>query len=124
MGIPSTTVCGTGVAGLDDIVGGGLPRNCLYLIEGSPGVGKTTLAMQFLLEGQRAGEQILYVSLSETRQELMAVAKSHGWDLEGITIIELSAIEPDPRTGGAGVDRDALAVRDHQVDLADWAEHD
>jgi circadian clock protein KaiC len=93
LSIPSTAFCATGVSGLDDIVGGGLPRNCLYLIEGNPGVGKTTLAMQFLMEGRREGEASLYVSLSETREELGAVAKSHRWDLEGISIIELSAIE-------------------------------
>jgi circadian clock protein KaiC len=90
---PATSLCTTGVPNLDSIVGGGLPRDCLYLVEGSPGVGKTTLAMQFLLAGRDQGEKCLYVSLSETRQELMAVAKSHRWNLEGIQIIELSAIE-------------------------------
>jgi circadian clock protein KaiC len=85
--------CSTGVAGLDDVLGGGLPRESLYLVEGSPGVGKTTLAMQFLLEGQRRGEGGLYVTLSETRRELDAVAASHGWSLDGITVIELSAVE-------------------------------
>src|SRR5687767_1742236 len=62
------TKCGTGVPGLDEILGGGLPRSCLYLVEGNPGVGKTTLAMQFLLEGKRAGEKCLYVTLSETQR--------------------------------------------------------
>src|SRR5678810_469577 len=85
--------CGTGVPGLDDILGGGLPRNCLYLVEGNPGVGKTTLAMQFLLEGKRAGEKVLYVTLSETKRELETVAQSHGWDLAGVSIIEQTAIE-------------------------------
>src|SRR6185436_18146450 len=75
--------CSSGVPGLDDILGGGFPRNCFYLVEGSPGVGKTTLAMQFLLEGKRAGESCLYVTLSETKQELQAVALSHHWDLDG-----------------------------------------
>ena len=83
----------SGVPGLDDILGGGLPERSLYLVEGSPGVGKTTLAMQFLLEGKRRGEACLYVTLSETQAELAAVAASHGWDLDGISIIELSAIE-------------------------------
>jgi circadian clock protein KaiC len=83
----------TGVPGLDAVLGGGLPRSCLYLVEGNPGVGKTTLAIQFLLEGQREGQKCLYVTLSETRRELDAVALSHGWNLEGIGIIELSAIE-------------------------------
>ena len=85
--------CGTGVPGLDDILSGGLPRGALYLCEGNPGVGKTTLAVQFLLEGRRQGEKCLYVTLSETRHELEVVARSHGWDLSGIEIIELSAVE-------------------------------
>jgi circadian clock protein KaiC len=85
--------CQTGVPGLDEILGGGLPRDCLYLVEGNPGVGKTTLAMQFLLEGRRQGENCLYVTLSETRRELEAVALSHGWSLEGLGIIELAAVE-------------------------------
>jgi circadian clock protein KaiC len=85
--------CSTGVPGLDDVLGGGLPRNCLYLVEGNPGVGKTTLAMQFLLEGKAQGENVLYVTLSETKQELEAVARSHRWDLAGVSIIELSAVE-------------------------------
>jgi circadian clock protein KaiC len=85
--------CQTGVGGLDDVLQGGFPRNRLYLIDGNPGVGKTTLALQFLLEGVRRGEQCLYVTLSETRSELDAVAESHGWSLEGIAIIELAQIE-------------------------------
>jgi len=85
--------CVTGVVGLDDILGGGLPAGRLYLVEGTPGVGKTTLALQFLLEGVQAGETCLYVTLSETKQELDVVAGSHGWSLDGIRIIELSQIE-------------------------------
>jgi len=83
----------TGVPGLDDVLSGGLPTGCLHLIEGSPGVGKTTLAMQFLLEGRSRGESCLYVTLSESQRELEAVARSHHWDLQGIRIIELSAVE-------------------------------
>ena len=83
----------TGVSGLDNILNGGLFANRVYLIEGDPGVGKTTLALQFLLEGVRNGEKCLYVSLSETREELDGVAASHGVDLSGIEIVELSAIE-------------------------------
>jgi circadian clock protein KaiC len=85
--------CATGVRGLDDILCGGLPRGCLYLIDGNPGVGKTTLALQFLLEGVRRKESCLYVTLSETKPELERVAASHDWTLDGIEIIELSAIE-------------------------------
>ncbi len=85
--------CPTGIAGLDDVLYGGLPRDRLYLVDGNPGVGKTTLALQFLLEGVRRGEQCLYVTLSETKTELDVVAQSHGWSLDGISIIELSQIE-------------------------------
>jgi len=87
------SLCATGVSGLDNILGGGIPRNCLYLIDGNPGVGKTTLALQFLLQGVKEKERCLYITLSETKSELDAVARSHGWSLEGIEIIELSAIE-------------------------------
>lgn len=80
----------TGVAGLDDILGGGLPTNHLYLLDGDPGTGKTTLALQFLLEGVAKGERGLYVTLSESAAELNAVAASHGWSLDGIEIFELS----------------------------------
>lgn len=85
--------CTTGIAGLDAILHGGLPRDRLYLVDGQPGVGKTTLALQFLLDGVRRGESCLYVTLSETKVELDAVAQSHGWSLDGISIIELSQIE-------------------------------
>ena len=85
--------CSMGVPGLDAILDGGLPRERLYLVQGDPGVGKTTLAMQFLLEGQVQGETVLYVSLSETRDEIEVVARSHGWDLSNIHLYELSTIE-------------------------------
>lgn len=83
----------TGISGLDEILGGGLPRNCLYLVEGDPGSGKTTFGMQFLLEGVRNGERTLYITLSETKTELDSVAMSHGWDLSDISVLELSALE-------------------------------
>ncbi|HEX8490166.1 MAG TPA: ATPase domain-containing protein [Chthoniobacterales bacterium] len=82
----------TGISGLDDILGGGLPSNRLYLLEGKPGTGKTTLALEYLLTGAEAGEKVLYITLSETRDELQEVADSHGWSLEGINVVELSAI--------------------------------
>jgi circadian clock protein KaiC len=85
--------CTMGTRGLDDILGGGLPRNRIYLIKGDPGVGKTTLALQFLLEGVRLGETGLYITLSETEEELRSVADSHGWDLGKIHLFELSSIE-------------------------------
>jgi circadian clock protein KaiC len=83
----------TGIPGLDDILYGGLPGPRLYLLDGSPGVGKTTLALQFLKEGVKRGETCLYITLSETRDELDDVADSHGWNLDGITILELSQVE-------------------------------
>ncbi|MEP6915684.1 MAG: ATPase domain-containing protein [Acidobacteriota bacterium] len=83
----------TGIAGLDELLDGGFPAHRLHLIEGDPGTGKTTLALQFLLEGRRIGEKCLYVTLSETAAELRAVAASHGWSLEGLHIYELSRPE-------------------------------
>ena len=88
--VDETTRAGTGIPGLDHILGGGLPRDHLYLIDGEPGTGKTTLGLQFLLEGVAKGERGLYVTLSESASELRAVARSHGWDLGGIEIFELS----------------------------------
>jgi circadian clock protein KaiC len=89
----------TGVPGLDDVLGGGFTPNRLYLIEGNPGSGKTTLALRCLLEGAARGEKGLYVTLSETKAELADVAKSHGWALDAITVLELvapeSELEPD-----------------------------
>lgn len=82
----------TGISGLDDILGGGLPANRLYLLEGKPGTGKTTLALEYLLAGARAGEKVLYITLSETRDELQEVADSHGWPLDGLDVVELTAI--------------------------------
>jgi circadian clock protein KaiC len=96
---PAASVpCRTGIRGLDDILAGGLPANRLYLVRGTPGTGKTTLALQFLLEGRRAGERGLCITLSETGAELRSVAASHGWDLDGLELVELagSADTTDP----------------------------
>jgi circadian clock protein KaiC len=82
----------TGIEGLDDVLNGGLPAGRLYLLQGDPGVGKTTMALQFLLDGAAKGERVLYVSLSETRDELESVAHSHGWSLDAVELYELSAI--------------------------------
>ena len=81
----------TGCAGLDDVMNGGLAADRLYLLEGVPGSGKTTLAIQFLLDGVKLGERVLYVTLSESADELRAIAASHGWSLEGIHVRELIA---------------------------------
>lgn len=83
----------TGSVGLDDILGGGLDADRMYLYEGRPGSGKTTIAMQFLLEGARRGEKVMYIALSETRRELGLVARRHGWSLDGIDIFELVPAE-------------------------------
>jgi circadian clock protein KaiC len=83
----------TGIEGLDYILGGGFPINRMYLLEGDPGAGKTTMALQFLLEGARHGEPGVYATLSETEEELRDVAASHGWSLDGITICELQTAE-------------------------------
>ena len=81
----------TGIPGLDDVLSGGLPKNRIYLVMGDPGVGKTTVGLHFLREGQRLGERVLYIGLSETRDEIEDVATSHGWSLDGIEIFEYSA---------------------------------
>ncbi len=106
----------TGVAGFDEVMNGGLPAHHFYLLEGDPGAGKTTLALQFLLEGIRNGENVLYVTLSESKMELETVAHSHGWSLDKIPIYELFA------------DRGQLSPDDHytvfhpsDVELADTA---
>lgn len=82
----------TGITGLDEVLNGGLPANRLYVIEGDPGSGKTTLALQFLRAGVRNGQRVLYVTLSETSEELSDVASSHGWTLEGINLLELNSL--------------------------------
>ncbi|HWR16834.1 MAG TPA: ATPase domain-containing protein [Terriglobales bacterium] len=89
----------SGIAGLDDVLNGGFPSNHLYLVEGDPGTGKTTMALQFLLEGVRLGESCLYVTLSESNRELEGVAESHGWTLHRIPVFEMTpqdeAINPE-----------------------------
>ncbi|QYD73026.1 AAA family ATPase [Paraburkholderia edwinii] len=90
----------TGVAGLDDVLNGGLIPNRVYLIEGVPGAGKTTLGLHFLLEGMRRGEPGLYITLSETAAELRTVAESHHWSLEGLSIHEL--VSEDGLSADAG----------------------
>ena len=87
----------TGLSGLDNILGGGLDPDCLYLVEGRPGTGKTTLGLHFLLDGIRKGERGLYITLSESETELRLVAARHGWPLENVAIFQL--VPPEARLG-------------------------
>ena len=83
----------TGIPGLDEVLGGGLPQGNMYLVEGESGAGKTTLGLQFLLEGKRQGERTLWITLSETEAQLLQSARSHGWSLEGIDVCNPGATE-------------------------------
>src|SRR6201996_6694072 len=83
----------SGIEGIDDILGGGLTPRRMYLVEGEPGTGKTTLALQFLLKGAEEGQGGLYITLSETRSELISVAESHGWNIGGFSILEVVSDE-------------------------------
>ncbi|ATE67044.1 ATPase domain-containing protein [Rhizorhabdus dicambivorans] len=104
----------SGNDGLDIILRGGLPARRLYLLEGSPGSGKTTFALQFLLEGVRQGESCLYITLSETSEELQAVAASHGWELDGIELFEFASAE-----AVLGGDRDQSVLYSWEVELGE-----
>ena len=86
----TTPKASSGIPGLDDVLGGGFPTGHIYLIQGDPGVGKTTLGLQFLLAGTGGGQKQLYITLSETADELRDVAHSHGWDLSGVEIHEVT----------------------------------
>src|ERR1700733_10398250 len=97
---PEITRCSSGCAGLDDVLGGGLPVGHFYLIEGEPGTGKTTLALQFMAEGLRHGEKVLYVTLSESRNELLMVARVHGLGLDSSAILEVRPSEQDLKPEG------------------------
>ena len=90
-GLPPPATVSTGIPGLDEILRGGLPAGYMYLITGNAGSGKTTLALHFLLEGRARGERVLYLSLSETCKEIEAIARSHGWSLEGIDLQDIAA---------------------------------
>ena len=100
----------TGTAGLDDVLGGGLPGRRLFLVQGDPGTGKTTLALRFLLEGAARGEPVLYVALSESREELEQVATSHKWSLDGVTIVDHS-------TAGGMEERETTLFQPSEVEL-------
>ena len=96
-GFAEDQLISTGIAGLDDILSGGLPGGHFFLIEGEPGSGKTTIGLQFLMAGAQSGEQVLYVTLSESTKEIQKVARSHGWDLSGVTIYEFTPTEENLR---------------------------
>ena len=97
---PANARCSSGCAGLDDVLGGGFPAGHFYLVEGEPGTGKTTLALQFMAEGIRQGEKVLYVTLSESRDELHAVGREHGLQLDGVDILEVRPSEQDLKPEG------------------------
>ena len=103
----------TGVEGLDEILGGGLTRRRVYLLEGTPGTGKTTFALRFLIEGAQRGERGLYITLSETAEELKAVVDSHGWSLDGIDVFELAD------EGGRDPDAEQSILYPSEVELGE-----
>jgi circadian clock protein KaiC len=112
--VPGMERIPTGIWGLDDILNGGLPQGHLYLVEGDPGTGKTTLALQFLLAGIKQGESVIYVTLSESRRELEQVARSHGWSTESLQIYEMAPAEDD-----LGPEAQYTVFHPSEVELAD-----
>ena len=103
----------TGITGLDEILAGGLPRDRFYMVEGTPGTGKTTIALQFLLEGRRCGERGMFVTLAETADELRSSAASHGWSLDGLVILEL-VLEAD-----LGAEQEQTLLHPTEVELGE-----
>lgn len=111
--IPEQARASTGIGGLDDVLGGGLPAHHLYLVEGSPGAGKTTLGLQFLRRGVEQGETGLYITLSETASELRIVAASHGWNLDGVEVFELMTDE------GLSLDAEQTILHPSEIELGE-----
>lgn len=111
--LPVQERASTGIPGLDDVLGGGFPAKHVYLVEGDPGSGKTTLGLHFLRQGVKQGEHGLYVTLSETATELRTVAASHGWDLEGVELFELVSSE------GLSPDLEQSILHPSQVELGE-----
>ncbi len=106
-------IASTGIRGLDDILAGGLTCERIYLVEGTPGTGTTTLGLGFLLDGARAGEAGLYITLAETQVELVAVAASHGWSLDDINIVEMVPVD------GLGEDQEQTLLHPSEVELGE-----
>ena len=104
----------TGISGLDNVLHGGLPMGHVYLIEGDPGAGKTTLGMQFLLQGIAHNEKVLFVTLAESKGELEKVAASHGFDISKIDVFEVSP----PELAGRGAEQYTV-FHPAEVELAD-----
>jgi circadian clock protein KaiC len=107
------SIASSGIDELDDVLSGGFVRRRMYLVEGVPGSGKTTLALQFLMAGARAGESVLYVTLSETSEELRSVAASHGWTLDGVDMRELT-----PQEAALDVDEQNTLFHPSEMELA------
>jgi len=103
----------TGIAGLDDILNGGLTPHRMYLVEGTPGTGKTTLGLGFLLAGAAIGETGLYITLAETEVELRAVAATHGWTLDGLNLFEMIPAD------GLGEDQEQTLLHPSEVELGE-----
>jgi circadian clock protein KaiC len=108
----------SGLTALDDILGGGWPSSRLYLVEGAPGSGKTTMGLQFLLEGVAAGETVLFITLSETSSELDEVATAHGWSMDGITVFEMEEAELK-----LGIDGDQSILHSWEIELGEVIRH-
>jgi circadian clock protein KaiC len=104
----------TGMSGLDNILGGGLDPDRLYLVEGAPGSGKTTLALQFLLEGVKRGEKVLYITLSESESELRLIATRHGWSLDDVPIFQMV-----PSEASHGPDHEVTLFHPSELELGE-----
>src|SRR5579884_2366422 len=100
LGSSQSARCSSGCPGLDDVLGGGFPRGHFYLLEGEPGTGKTTLALQYVADGLKNGERVLYVTLSESPSDLQSVAFSHGINIQGVQFLELRPSEEDLKLQG------------------------